>query len=91
MSSSFEHAASVVQARHRGTPHFERTHRNAIIRMVSASLWMIALLSNSNALWANDIATPTSKRTNVVLFLVDDLGWADLGCYGSTFHETPRI
>ncbi|MEM6363801.1 MAG: sulfatase [Planctomycetota bacterium] len=91
MSSSFEHAASVVQARHRGTPHFERTHRNAIIRMVSASLWMIALLSNSNALWANDIATPTSKRTNVVLFLVDDLGWADLGCYGSTFHETPQI
>ncbi|MEM6776174.1 MAG: sulfatase [Planctomycetota bacterium] len=28
---------------------------------------------------------------NVVLFLVDDLGWADLGCYGSEFHETPHI
>jgi arylsulfatase A-like enzyme len=28
---------------------------------------------------------------NVVLFLVDDLGWADVGCYGSTFHETPHI
>jgi arylsulfatase A-like enzyme len=22
---------------------------------------------------------------------VDDLGWRDLGCYGSTFYETPRI
>ena len=28
---------------------------------------------------------------NVVLFLVDDLGWKDVGCYGSTFYETPNI
>lgn len=28
---------------------------------------------------------------NIVLILVDDLGWRDLGCYGSTFHETPHI
>jgi arylsulfatase A-like enzyme len=30
-------------------------------------------------------------RKNVVFFLVDDLGWRDLGCFGSTFYETPRI
>ncbi len=30
-------------------------------------------------------------RPNVVFFLVDDLGWADLGCYGSQFHQTPNI
>ncbi len=28
---------------------------------------------------------------NVVFFLVDDLGWADIGCYGSTFYETPHV
>ena len=31
------------------------------------------------------------KKTNVVFILVDDLGWTDLGCYGSTFYETPNI
>lgn len=28
---------------------------------------------------------------NVVLFVIDDLGATDLGCYGSTFYETPRL
>lgn len=28
---------------------------------------------------------------NVVFFLADDLGWKDLGCYGSRFYETPNI
>jgi arylsulfatase A-like enzyme len=32
-----------------------------------------------------------SYALNVVLFLVDDLGQRDLGCYGSTFYETPNI
>ena len=31
------------------------------------------------------------RPTNIVLFLVDDLGWSDVGCYGSNFHETPHI
>jgi len=31
------------------------------------------------------------KKTNFVFFLVDDLGWKDLVCYGSSFYETPNI
>jgi arylsulfatase A-like enzyme len=29
--------------------------------------------------------------TNVVFFLVDDLGWTDLGYAGSSFYQTPHI
>ena len=31
------------------------------------------------------------KKPNVVFILVDDLGWTDLGCYGSSFYDTPRL
>lgn len=36
-------------------------------------------------------ADPATERPNVLLILADDLGWADLGCYGNTFHRTPHI
>ena len=32
-----------------------------------------------------------SAPTNIVLILVDDLGWMDLGCQGSSFYRTPHI
>ncbi|HEX5471809.1 MAG TPA: sulfatase [Lacipirellulaceae bacterium] len=28
---------------------------------------------------------------NIVVFLVDDLGATDVGCFGSTFYETPNV
>lgn len=31
------------------------------------------------------------KPMNVVFFLVDDLGWKDVGCFGSSFYDTPNI
>jgi len=36
-------------------------------------------------------ASSTTTRPNIVFFLIDDMGWGDLGCYGNTFHETPNI
>lgn len=31
------------------------------------------------------------RRPNILLIVIDDLGWADLGCYGSDFYETPNL
>ncbi|MBL9113752.1 MAG: sulfatase [Verrucomicrobiaceae bacterium] len=44
----------------------------------------LVLLSQSSVLEAG-------SRPNVVLFLVDDMGWRDCGVFGSKYYETPRI
>ncbi len=36
-------------------------------------------------------AEDSRRRPNVVFFLVDDLGWTDVGCFGSSLYETPNI
>ena len=35
--------------------------------------------------------TRAATKPNIVFFLVDDLGWTDLGCYGSDYYQTPNI
>ncbi len=61
-----------------------------------APLWphIFAGLVASVFLLANAQANPENRprdRPNFVFLLVDDLGWADLGCFGSSLHETPHI
>ncbi len=34
---------------------------------------------------------PAQRPPNIVLIVIDDLGAHDLGCDGSSYHETPRI
>ena len=33
----------------------------------------------------------TQEKPNIVYLNIDDLGWSDLACYGSTYYETPNI
>ena len=35
-------------------------------------------------------ATPEAKRPNIVVILVDDMGFSDIGCYGSEI-PTPNL
>ncbi|MDF1737954.1 MAG: sulfatase [Verrucomicrobiales bacterium] len=36
-------------------------------------------------------AAAEEKRPNIVLIMADDLGYGDVGCYGSTVNRTPHI
>jgi arylsulfatase A-like enzyme len=36
------------------------------------------------------LAQPAAKP-NILFVLVDDMGWTDLGCFGSTYYQTPNI
>src|SRR5579864_3841904 len=36
-------------------------------------------------------AAQNPRPLNFVFFLIDDMGWTDLGCYGSKSYDTPNI
>ncbi|MBN2133157.1 MAG: sulfatase [Sedimentisphaerales bacterium] len=35
--------------------------------------------------------TAKAERPNVLFILIDDMGWKDIGCAGSSYYETPHI
>ena len=49
-------------------------------------IFTLTVLAGCNSLKADETAKP-----NIIFILIDDLGYTDLGCYGSSFYETPNI
>ncbi len=47
--------------------------------LLSISLFLVSFFASA------------ANKPNIILFLVDDLGWNDITCLGSTFYETPNI
>ncbi len=68
------------------------THRNRSRRVAWAAL--VAIFCVSPAMPCPTFAaeaSPAAKPPNIVFILIDDMGWADVGCFGSSLHETPHI
>jgi arylsulfatase A-like enzyme len=69
---------------------------NRLKHLFSSILAIAALIASAASVQASAGRAPADRsngpgRPNVVLFLIDDLGWADLGLTGSTFYETPNV
>lgn len=55
-------------------------------------LIVVNAVARADEVSADEVRIDESRQPlNVVFILVDDLGWSDLGCYGSDFYETPAI
>lgn len=55
-------------------------------QIIKSGVGLIALTALSGCFHKKE-----KEPANVLLIVVDDLGWKDLGCYGSEFYETPSI
>ena len=62
---------------------------------VFAAAWLLLALQGTlpHATADESLAQPSGadRPPNVVFFLIDDLGWTDVACYGSDFYETPHV
>ena len=60
-------------------------------RVLIAGLAATLLGNGSDASRAAEPPAAPGRQPNIVFILVDDLGWADVGCFGSKYYETPHI
>lgn len=65
-------------------------HRLFLVPLLVSAL-ALALAPVASAADSEPGADAGGRQPNVLILLVDDLGWMDLGCYGSDLHETPNL
>lgn len=64
--------------------------RRDFLRAAGAGAMSLAMGGCAGGL-AGSADTSSEERPNIVFIVVDDMGWADLGCYGGKQIKTPNI
>jgi len=67
------------------------SYDKSTLRSLRLCVRLVGFLCAYSVLARNAIAKDQARLPNIVVFLVDDLGARDVGCFGSTFYETPHI
>ena len=60
-------------------------------RFWTAILWAGMLASPASAVSADEAPAAAEVRPNFIVFLCDNLGYGDIGCFGSQVHRTPHV
>lgn len=60
-----------------------------VYKIIAKHIVVYSMLLLSGAITLN--AKEKNSSPNVILILIDDLGWKDLGCMGSAYYETPNV
>lgn len=69
------------------TPQIKRITMAGSFKMTVFILLLSLTVCSTAALGFFDVR----EKPNIIMILVDDLGYADIGCNGSSFYQTPNI
>jgi arylsulfatase A-like enzyme len=70
---------------------WRKPEKNMINIIIQRFFLVIIAAVGASLLAPSSASAANQRKLNIVFILVDDLGWMDIGAYGSSFYETPNV
>jgi arylsulfatase A-like enzyme len=65
--------------------------RREFLKTLGLAAASVGMLFESQGCVGGGRRSEAKRPPNIVFIFIDDLGWTDLGCYGSKYYETPNV